>query len=249
MEKKYEDLLEYYLELFPVEEVRIRFIEALAWESPAVRAGRIPRILDMGCSAGITALALARRGLSLTGIDHRETLIRSATRRTGGIQNNPRFFCMDMWDCRAYFSPASFDMILCLRDEFPLLGGREEACSLFRQIHELLAPGGIFVFELANYDRVLEEGLTELPPLKSLRVRYTRSYAVLGTNRVRLTASLRSFNGYPLFIEEHHLYPLGREELTGLLEENRFSENVLYQDFERTPLSADSLRLVGSSVK
>jgi SAM-dependent methyltransferase len=249
MEKKYEDILEYYLELFPLEEARIRFIEALAWESPAVRTGRIPRILDMGCSAGITALALAQRGLNLTGIDHRKTLIHSAARRAGRIQNSPRFFCMDMRDCLTYFSPVSFDVILCLRDEFPLLGSREEVCSLFRQIHKLLAPGGIFIFELANYDRVLEEGLTELPPLTSLRVRYTRSYAVLGENCVRLTTSLRSFNGYPIFIEEYLLYPLGQGELTGLLGENCFSESVLYQDFKRTPLSTDSFRLVGSSIK
>jgi SAM-dependent methyltransferase len=156
---------------------------------------------------------------------------------------------MDMRNCHIYFPPASFDVILCLGDNLPHLSGREEVQALFRYIRELLTPGGVFVFELVNYDRVLEGGLAELPPLTSKRVRYTRNYDVLEDSRVRYTASLRSFNGYPLFVEEYLLYPLGQKELAGLLGENRFSGNALYQDFEKTPLSGDSLKLVGSAIR
>jgi hypothetical protein len=107
----------------------------------------------------------------------------------------------------------------------------------------------MFIFELINYDKVLQGALKELPPLASPRVRYTRSYGGLFNNRIRYTASLRAFNGYPLFIEEHLLYPLRQSELAELLGENRFSGGALYQDFAKTPLGGDSLKLVGSAQK
>jgi SAM-dependent methyltransferase len=244
MEQKYEDLLEYYQELFPVEESRVDFIEALAREIPA---DHVPRLLELGCSAGTTALALARRGLELTGIDRSEDLIRSASRRGKG--NNPRFFCMDMRDCHTYFPSASFDMILCLGDSLAYLDSQDEARTLFRHIYELLVPGGIFIFELVNYDKVLQGALKELPLLASPRVRYTRSYGKLFNSRIRYTASLRAFNGYPLFIEEHLLYPLRQSELAELLGETCFSGSALYQDFAKTPLCGESLKLVGSAQK
>jgi SAM-dependent methyltransferase len=156
---------------------------------------------------------------------------------------------MDMRDCSVYFPTASFDLILCLGDNLACLDSQDEARSLFRQIHELLVPGGMFIFELINYDKVLQGVLTELPPLASKRVRYTRSYGKLFNSRIRYTASLRAFNGYPLFIEEHLLYPLRQSELAELLGENRFSGSALYQDFAKTPLCGDSLKLVGSAVK
>ena len=74
MKNSYDDLLEYYDELFPVEKKRIDFIESLSGLKSL-------RVLDMGCATGATALYLARRGMDLVGIDCNETMIQSANRR------------------------------------------------------------------------------------------------------------------------------------------------------------------------
>ncbi|MDR2078417.1 MAG: methyltransferase domain-containing protein, partial [Treponema sp.] len=91
----YDDLLEYYDELFPVEKKRIDFIESLAALKSGGSESRPLRVLDIGCATGSTALHLARRGMDLVGIDCNETMIQSANRRTHDPKSNARFFCMD----------------------------------------------------------------------------------------------------------------------------------------------------------
>ncbi len=79
----------------------------------AVDTGAGGRVLDVGCGAGVTTLAIARHldaGGSCTGIDISEPLVSTARRRAERDCVRARFIHADAQ--RHTFEPASFDMIV-----------------------------------------------------------------------------------------------------------------------------------------
>jgi SAM-dependent methyltransferase len=247
MKNKYDDLLEYYDELFPVEKNRIDFIESLRKDT-SQSDSRSFRILDVGCATGTTALYLAQRGM-VVGIDHNETMVQSATRRNHEPKSNARFFCMDMLKSRAYFPVESFDMVLCLGNTLAYLRDQGEIQSFFRQVRELLIPEGMFVFELLNYDRIVKEKTGELPPVETIRVNFTQKYDPSPEGHIHLTTVINSANGYQVFSDKSILYPLGVEELYSLLTGIFLGGVNFYRDFDRNPLDRDAIHLIGTAQK
>ncbi|AEF84223.1 putative methyltransferase type 11 [Treponema primitia ZAS-2] len=246
MKNRYEDLLEYYDELFPVEKKRMEFIEFL---TKNLDPSRPFRVLDIGCATGTTALYLARQGMDLVGIDVNETMIQSANRRNREPKSNARFFCMDMRACRSYFPAASFDMILCLGNSLACLNSKGEIDSLFRQVRELLVQDGVFVFELLNYDRIVVGKSGEIPPKETVRVNLTQRYNTIPDGHIRLSTAVLSLNGYPVFSEDTLLYPVGSRELSSLLRNAPLSGEPFYRDFDKNPLSREAVTLVGTARK
>jgi SAM-dependent methyltransferase len=245
----YHDLLEYYDELFPVEQKRIDFIESLTKKSNPPHEIRPLRVLEIGCATGTTALSLAQRGMDLVGIDRNEAMIQSANRRNREPKSNARFFCMDMLESGAYFPPDSFDMILCLGNSLAHLHDSGEVRSLFRQIQVLLADGGAFVFELLNYDRVTAELKGEMSPVESGRVKLIRKYNTISDGHICLSTIILSLSGHPVFFEDTFLYPVASQELRSLLGELSFSREDFYRNFDRTPLDREAVNLVGIARK
>jgi 2-polyprenyl-3-methyl-5-hydroxy-6-metoxy-1,4-benzoquinol methylase len=248
MRNIYDGLLEYYDELFPVDQRRLNFIlsQAENYKNRGQAAGlRPPRILEIGCAAGITAMSLARQGMDLVGIDANETMIRSANRRNHEPKSNARFFCMDMLSSASYFPPGSFDMVLCLEDNLAYLEDPELIRSFLGRIHGLLADQGVFICELINYDWVLDEYVEALPLITTVRASYMQKYLRRPGGRLCLVSSVLAANGYPVFSEERPLYPLGSGELGEALDAAGFGEKRFYGDFEESPLERGSLRLIG----
>jgi SAM-dependent methyltransferase len=117
-------------------------------------------VLDVGCGPGRHALALAARGLDVTGIDASPdfvTLARDAA-TTRGLP--ARFDCHDVRDLAA---DGEFDALLCLcQGGFGLLGGRDDV-TVFRQLVRAVRPGGLLAvsaFSLLFATRFLEPGET-----------------------------------------------------------------------------------------
>jgi SAM-dependent methyltransferase len=249
----YDGLLEYYDELFPVDPKCAAFILSLAENykrggQNADPCFRPPRLLEIGCAAGITALYLARHGMDLVGIDANEVMIRSANRRNHEPKSNARFFCMDMLKSASYFPAGSFDMVLCMEDNLACLNDPEAIRSFLRQIHGLLADKGVFIFELINYDWVLDEHIEALPPIKTVRVSYIQKYIHGPGGRLSLKSSVLAANGYPVFSEEKPLYPISAGELEKALGAAGFGEKRFYSDFEGSPWERSSMRLIGTAL-
>ena len=104
--------------------------------------GSAKRVLDVGCSTGYLALALAERGNEVVGVEYDEASAAQARARglevlTGDLEN---------MDLRAALGDASFDVVIYadvlehLRDPLPVL----------RATHPLLRPGGFVVISLPN---------------------------------------------------------------------------------------------------
>ena len=131
------------------------------------------RVLDVGCGPGRHALALARRGMKVVGVDLSEDFIALA-REAAAAEGVPARF--DVLDVRDLAYAGEFDAALCLcQGGFGLLGGRDET-AVFERIAAALRPAGrlaLTAFSAAFAARFLEDGETFDPATGVLHERAT----------------------------------------------------------------------------
>jgi SAM-dependent methyltransferase len=116
------------------------------------------RVLDVGCGPGRHALALARRGLDVVGLDHSPEFVALARDASDAEDLSATFTELDV---RALEFEGEFDAVVCLcQGGFGLLGGRDEP-DVFARIARSLRPGGglaLTAFSTAFVLRHLEDG-------------------------------------------------------------------------------------------
>lgn len=246
----YSNLLEYYDELFPVEQNRLDFIESIAVKRlKASGSGGPARILDLGCATGTTDIQLMRRGMDITGIDNNDLMIQSANRRNPEPKTNARFFLMDMTGMDAYFPKSSFDIVLCLGNTLAHLKNAAEIEQQIKSVQSVLKPGGVFIFQLINYDWVLAERIIALPVIETIRSRLIRKYTHTTDKHILFDISVLSSNGQTVFNDSVSLYPVTSRELLKALHSSGFDDETLYSNFDKDPVERFSLSIVGTAVK
>jgi SAM-dependent methyltransferase len=118
------------------------------------------RVLDVGCGPGRHALALARRGIEVVGVDLSPDFIALA-RDAAAAESLPARF--EVADVRDLEFEGDFDAAVCLcQGGFGLLGGRDDAAVLARIVRSVRTGGPVAVSAFSAYFalRFLEEGET-----------------------------------------------------------------------------------------
>ncbi len=104
------------------------------------------RILDLGCGFGRHAVALARLGHRVTGVDLSARLLEHATvlAQSTGVEVS-----FERRDMRKLDGLGPFDACVCL---YTVLGYFDDADNerVVRGVRDVLAPGGQFVLDLTN---------------------------------------------------------------------------------------------------
>lgn len=251
METLYDNLLEYYDEIFPVDQERISFMEELARRIRPADADKEYRtkVLDVGCATGTFALSLMKKGMDVTGIDLNPSMIQSACRRNPEPRTNARFFLMNMMEIGTSFAHGRFDIILCLGNTLVHLEGPEQILSFLKQARDLLRPGGALVFQTVNYAKILSEDIMRLPTIETTRARFEREYRHRDDGRLSFEATIFASNGQPVFKDRVALYPATAAELTELVKEAGLKRLDLFEDFAGDTLKGNSLGLVGVSLR
>lgn len=115
-----------------------------AIEARAIRLGlRGRRALDLACGTGKSTLPLLERGYSVRGCDISEGMIAEARRKRPEIAE--AFTVADMRDLPDL---GRFDFVLCLDDAVNYLLSDRELEATFAGVARLLAPGGVFAFDV-----------------------------------------------------------------------------------------------------
>jgi SAM-dependent methyltransferase len=112
------------------------------------------RILDLACGWGRHAVALARMGYRITGVDASETLLRHAARRarSAGVEVE--------WvhgDVRVLPWREHFDAVVCLFSSLGYFLSDEEDLRALRAARDALRPGGRFLLDTMHRDAVVRE--------------------------------------------------------------------------------------------
>ncbi len=113
------------------------------------------RIVDLACGTGRHAIELARRGYAMEGSDISSDMIEVATRAAAAHKLAIRFHNHPFQNAGAIGGP--FDAALAMFASMGYLTGADELALAFRNIRQLLAPGGVFVFDVWNGLAVLRD--------------------------------------------------------------------------------------------
>jgi SAM-dependent methyltransferase len=197
------------------------------------------RALDLCCGPGRCAIALARRGFEVTGVDRTGYLLAKARRRARAAGARVRFLRTDIRD---YRSPESFDLIVNMYTSIGYFADREDDRRVFRNVFASLRPGGRCIFELggregiagkfqATGSRRLPDGslLIERREIVEDWTRIRSEWIVIRDGRARqFEIVLRLYSGQEL-----------RQEL-----ERAGFEVRLYGNLEGDPYGSDASRLV-----
>ena len=101
-------------------------------------------VLDIGCGTGTQCGDIADKVKQVTGIDISRKLLAIAQQRMAERKlHNVEFLQTSLFDER--FQPGSFDMVMA----FHVLHFFEDIDAVFKRIHDLLKPGGMFISETA----------------------------------------------------------------------------------------------------
>lgn len=101
-------------------------------------------VLDIGCGTGTQCGDIAGHVKQVTGIDISGKLLAIAGRRMAERKlDNVEFLQISVFDER--FQPGSFDVVMA----FFVLHFFEDIDAVFKRIHSLLKPGGLFISEAA----------------------------------------------------------------------------------------------------
>lgn len=146
---------------------RLSYRRLIAWparierEAPFLREvlANAPsrRLLDLGCGTGEHARFLSEEGFEVTGVDASEAQLAQAREAGPG----PEFVKGDLADLDAAVT-GPFGAAISLGNGLPHLHEKEMA-DFLGGLGRLLLPGAPVLFQLLNYDRILDQGVTSLP--------------------------------------------------------------------------------------
>jgi len=240
----YTAILEYYDELFPIDENMVPFFAELQ-KSLKGFSGSQPspmcRYLGIGCATGNLENRLAGQGLDVTGIDRNPAMIETAKRRMKRGFSTIRFFEMSAIDIRRFLKKGSFHIIGCLGNVLPYISDETLLRKFFYDARELLVPGGNLVIQTRNYDGMITIKPVRLEDKKSVRVSLSRGYNPSEGGRVYLDATLEQGNGKKLILQKTtEIIPINVEKVEAFAKEAGFQSISLFGDFTRAPWSKSS---------
>jgi 2-polyprenyl-3-methyl-5-hydroxy-6-metoxy-1,4-benzoquinol methylase len=244
----YSAILEYYDELFPLDETAIPFFLSLQQKlknaSPE-KTSPLCRFLGIGCATGNLENKLAPNNMDITGIDKNPDMIETAKRRMKRGYSTIRFFEMSSIDMKRFLKARSFQIIACIDNTLPYIADETLIRKFFYDAKELLAPGGILVIQTINMEG-LESGKPKvLEERSSIRVSLSRSWIPISHNLYALDAMLEMGNGKKLALQKTaNIIALSTSRLESYAREAGFTGCNLQADFSGSRWDSSSANSV-----
>lgn len=184
------------------------------------------KVLDLACGTGTYAIKLAEKGYKVIGTDLNETMIAKANEKKKE-SNNPVFKVENMLDLSAHHS---YDSIYSIGNSIVHLEDEKTINSLFKKVFNALKSDGIFIIQIINYARILDQNIDQLPTLKNKGMTFERHY--------KHEAPYIAFNT-ALTVDDKtthntvNLYPIRPQRVLSLLEAIGFNILHTYGGFNK----------------
>ncbi len=124
---------------------------------------RSVNILDCACGIGTQAVGLAALGYVVTASDISEAELAEAQRRAADHGVTIRFERADFTALERTFQEP-FDIVICMDNALPHMLSHSALEAAIKSITKQIAPGGIFVASIRDYDALLAEKPPYSPP-------------------------------------------------------------------------------------
>jgi SAM-dependent methyltransferase len=182
-------------------------------------------IVDLGCGSRLSAFAFTEAGYRVLGVDLSESMIAIAQSRVPNAEFRVEsLFQTDIPACNAVTAIGE-----CLNYQFDV-NNVQILVQLFQRIYNALAPGGVFIFDIAEPGQVTAEnstrGFTEGQDwIVLVEKEEDHEQAIL----IRRIITLRKMReGYRRDDEIHHLRLYQATEIAEVLQDVGFQVQVMY---------------------
>lgn len=229
----YRDLASYYDELFPLNPKTTEFVCSFLKKPNN-------HILDIGCATGQLALELAayKRIASVTAIEPDEKMVETLRLRIHEThpRNRMEIHTGGMLDLDTLFSTRRFDLVLCLGNTLVHLPSLADINRFFHSVYHRLNSGGVFIFQVVNYIRILNQDIRELPLIDRPRVSFQRKYTYDESAHMMRFATRMTIKETGQALDNHTLlYPLRHNEITPIIDAAGFHTELTLSTFAGQP--------------
>lgn len=232
----YKSIANYYEQIFPLNKLQLDFIE-----NSFVGTSTLS-VLDIGCGIGSLSFELSKLFKEVTAIDMDEAMLEKSNEKNSmGV----RFKNLDMLEIEKEFGKNSFDAIICFGNTLVHLPGPDNIVDFFIQSGKLLKKNGKLLFQIINYDRIIDEDISGLPTIENDEIKFVRNYKIHPDKKALDFETMLTLKKTGKKIENTiQLYPIPKAELLGLLSEAGFTEVFFYKNFKREVISDDSIPVI-----
>ncbi len=225
-----------YLELYAHRDAgeADRHVEFIVEQLGGAGSAEPRSVLDLACGAGRHTAALRRRGLRVLGLDLSLTL----------LAYPPRVPSVAGDMARLPFAGESFDWVLNFFTSFGYFERERDNFRVLEEIVRLLTPGGRFLIDFLNRDRVLDRlEPKEVQEIAGRRVEIERWYDP-ATRRINKRMRLDSpeGSGAKTYLESVRAY--SRDEVTIGLRWAGLEVDAHFGNFQGDAFHRDSDRLI-----
>lgn len=198
-------------------------------------------LLDLACGTGTAALAFARLGIQVTGVDLSDEMLDVARKKRLGKRVN-----WQQGDMRKLQLSESFDAAICLYDSLNYLLSPSEFEATILGVARHLRPGGLFIFDVVTEYALAEEwgNGTEVVPDEDLYQIWRSSYdSSTKIAEMNITIFYKDGEHYQKIEEVHHHRAIDRAEVDHALERCGFQLLGAYQCLTQHPPQEESYRI------
>ncbi|QOY36531.1 class I SAM-dependent methyltransferase [Anaerobacillus isosaccharinicus] len=234
----YNQLSQYYDIIFPLNKQSVDFIKEHLVDGP---------VLDLAAGTGNHALALARDGFQVTATDLDENMVVKIKEKAALDEVTIIALPLAMEELDQ-LKDKSFSTIICLGNSLVHLNSLESVKSVTTTIYDLLDQNGKLMIQIVNYDRVLNEGITELPLInrEKEQISFRRIYKH-EENKILFKGELTI--GGETLENEISLLPITSQQLVDVLTSVGFSKINLFGSFKGEPFEINSPALIIEATK
>lgn len=249
LDEFYDELREYYDELFPLDEGAAALMTGLVEEfrkGSALQPPPLCRYLGVGCATGTLENRISDVGLDVTGIDRNPDMIETCRRRMKRGYSTTRFFEMPAIDMARYLREGSFHIIACVNNTLPYFADETLIRKFIHDARRLLAPGGKLVLQVLNFDGLPANLPAKLRDRGSVRVTLERGLEAESEGLRELKATLERGSGQRFELQSGtRLFPTTRDRLEAWGREAGFGDFLWGSDYAGRPWSKESEYTVG----
>lgn len=236
--KFYQSIAPYYHHIFPFNPAHLKLVLD---ENP--NPGKAA-LLDIGCGIGSLSAENANHFEEVKAIDLDEQMIQRA--KTENQKDNLEFFEMDMMEIKRHFPANTFQSVICFGNTLVHLTQEKQILEFFIKVKGVINENGKFLFQIINYDRILDEGIDFLPNIENENIRFIRNYRFDPSSRlIQFETNLTIKKTGKLIENSVSLFPLRKNSLDKLLKEAGFTSVQYYGNFKKDKWSEKSVPLVG----
>lgn len=200
-------------------------------------------MLELACGTGTVAIAMARKGWRVWGVDGSERMLAQARAKEEGDRLAVTWLQQDM---RLLRLPERVHLATCLYDSLNYMLTDEDLGAVFRRVYNTLLPGGLFCFDmntaraLASWDD--ETYFTDGGALTTImHCDYDASRQRI---RIHITCFERVGDLYRKISETHEEQAYPEEQIAILLLDAGFSLEASYRCFTFAPPDEETMRIM-----